>query len=301
VNKGRKHVLVTSLATGCGKTTFCAALTRILRAAGAKACAYKPMSEFSLFVDGTDLACVREGRLYGDDAAIHAETAGNVVPEELLGPCQRVMGPSYEFKNTLEHTGVSLYAERVTIWDGEPRSTLLVNTAAFDRAGLGGLAERLMRSAYEEKITITGNGLDDLAPHLRTAQRAVQTISDKLRSMFEIVITESFGFSGLPWSEETHIDVAVVLGLGVAMSFDGAAYLDAARAAAEQPISGDELIWLRLIAKYHPRRSLFTLIPTARVVRGLTPLRREVVPPYPSGEVPARMEELALRLISGVL
>ena len=39
----------------------------------------------------------------------------------------------------------------------------------------------------------------------------------------------------------------------------------------------------------------------ARVVRGLTPLRREVVPPYPSGEVPARMEELALRLISGLL
>ena len=59
-------------------------------------CTYEPMSEFSLFVDGTDLACVREGRLYGDDAAIHVETACNVLPEEILGPCQRVMGPSYE-------------------------------------------------------------------------------------------------------------------------------------------------------------------------------------------------------------
>ena len=291
------NLLVVSISTSVGKTTFCNALVRLLRSRGVSACGFKPFGEFWLYEDADAVFdCLSEGRLFGHDARVHVEAADGEVQEELVAPCYRLMGPSFVL-NGLEHSGVSLYGARATVWDGEPQHHYAIVPAQLEVAGLGRFLDGLRSGgASLEEV----ESFQNLGAFAEIAESAVSSAYGLLAQRYDRLVIESNGFSGLPWSGLVDLDWVFALGTGVAALYEGSEYLRAA-----QPHLADRPRYLtrhgvREVAD-HPLYRLFRLVETRKISGLLEPRRTVSILPCRQGELLAQFTAAAEELTAGLL
>lgn len=285
-----RRILVSSLDTTMGKTTFCRALTTVLRRRGITACCFKPMGGTLLFGYLSDVLheSIERGLIYGHDSLLHSQTIDGAVPPELLAPCYVLNGPDFELTG-IRHSGDSIYAVRGTVWeDGEAVTTLGLDDVAMRRAGLDRWLSKL-QGAGHRTLPINGGTLPEFR---RLAQRSVESVYAELERRFDVIIVESYDDVAVPWIGATDFDPVIVLGRGVAGVYPGPAFMDVfgslnstqRRDPAATPL---------------PFADLFPTVTSGEVVAELTPARREQVAQCSTAELEPEFERVAIGLLEG--
>ncbi len=263
-------VLVSGPCEGAGKTSVACAVLAFLHRRGIEACGFKPMAGNSYWYDhGLVRETLREGRLYGHDAALLRRFSSGSLEEETVSPVHRLWP---ERARDASRGGVpSFIADRVTLPEGE---MLVVNATLSGVDDAVDMVRRASRATVQREIT-------SLEEYNRLASReyanAVAVAADRVGEVADCMVCESYARVAVPW-QECGPDVALVVSPGRVSAYDGAAYMDAA-----------SLVQFREAS-------------TDRVVELLHPLARAQMPPA-AGDVVETLAELSCwdELLAGVL
>ncbi|MFO8133449.1 MAG: hypothetical protein R6U10_05920 [Thermoplasmatota archaeon] len=237
---------------------------------GIETCGFKPRAGHSFWYDhGMVRETLREGRLYGHDAAMLRRYSSGSLPEEDVNPVHRLWPE--RARGAFPGSVPSFIADRVTL-PGE--EMLVVNATVSGVDDAVDMVRRGSRATVRREIT-------SLEEYNRLARReyvdAVAAAAERAGEAGDCMVCESYARVALPW-QDCRPDVVLVVTPGRVSAYDGAAYRDA-------------------VSLVQFREAM-----TDRAVELLQPLGRARLPPV-AGDVVGELAELSCwrELLAGLL